>query len=127
MEFAEQDDGFREGLNPSYGTVGRSIVGWVERSETHHSSNRKPSMGFASLYPSYDFSGWLAVGPPMADIGSSSDRGHRLSDQAGSFRVNFSREPPFLLCGLSYMRESLPNASTVSRSELAAWVVVAVN
>ena len=31
--------------------AGASLVGWVERSETHAVS----MMGFASLYPSYDF------------------------------------------------------------------------
>jgi hypothetical protein len=31
-----------------------SDVGWVERSETHHSHGLLPMlMGFASLYPSY--------------------------------------------------------------------------
>ncbi len=30
------------------------LVGWVERSETHHWASGVV-MGFASLYPSYDF------------------------------------------------------------------------
>ncbi len=32
-----------------------SLVGWVERSETHHFEPRHLMMGFAALYPSYGF------------------------------------------------------------------------
>jgi hypothetical protein len=31
-----------------------TIVGWVERSETHHLTARSIAMGFAALYPSYE-------------------------------------------------------------------------
>jgi hypothetical protein len=39
--------------------------------------------------------------------------------------ANFSREPPFLLRGLSYKRE-WPTERADSPSELAAWMVAAV-
>jgi hypothetical protein len=45
----------------------------------------------------------------------------------GSFVPIFSREPAFLLRGLSYMREYHWNVPIVPRSELAAWMVVAVS
>jgi hypothetical protein len=41
------------------------------------------------------------------------------------FVPNFSREPPFFLCRLSYMRDSPPERSDRYMSELA-WMVAAV-
>jgi hypothetical protein len=40
--------------------------------------------------------------------------------------ANFSREPPFFLCRLSYMRDSPPERPDRPRSELA-WMVAAVS
>ncbi|MGX1108763.1 hypothetical protein AB7M47_007146 [Bradyrhizobium elkanii] len=40
--------------------ISTRIVGWVERSETHHLGVRMQLMGFASLYPSYGPAGLLS-------------------------------------------------------------------
>ena len=42
---------------------------------------------------------------------------------AGLKAANTGREPPFLLLGLSYMKDCRRNVPTVPRSELAAWMV----
>jgi hypothetical protein len=58
----------------------------------------------------------------------SSPGSNRIADIPDwQLRANFNREPPFLLRGLSYMREYHWNVPIVPRSELAAWMVAAVS
>ncbi|MGA2292053.1 hypothetical protein, partial [Bradyrhizobium sp.] len=47
---SSEDVGFREALNPTYElgpAAGTELVGWVERSDTHHSQFEAKMLGFA--------------------------------------------------------------------------------
>jgi hypothetical protein len=106
------------GQNMSRDREVTSLVGWVERSETHRPRHRQ-LMGFASLYPSYEFATCGALSSPLRSGLRGAHKSCRVSrpcgiaDRAGAFFAGVS-PPVSAITETETTRSTM--ASTSSRS-----------